>query len=342
MANISADETHISQAVRAGAPGRLRPRLSALGQRFALPIAWVFVVLLFGALEPSTFLSTANFQIILSSQAVLVVLTLGLIIPLTVGDYDLSVSGVMSLSAMTLAVLNVQHHWPILAAIGAALAIGIVVGLVNGFFVIVIGIDSLIVTLGTTTMLTGVVLWISQSSTISGISSGLVDFVFAKQIFGVAPEFYYALLLCVAIWYVFEYTALGRRLLFVGRSRRVARLSGLRVERLRLGAFLTSGLISALAGILYAGTSGAADTASGASYLLPAFAAAFLGATTILPGRFNPWGTVIAVYFLVTGITGLQLLGVESFVQQLFYGGALLFAVALARLAKGVRTVEET
>ena len=86
---------------------------------------------------------------------------------------------------------------------------------------------------------------------------------------------------------------------------------------------------------MYAGTSGGAGPSSGASLLLPAFAAAFLGATSIMPGRFNPWGTLIAVYFLVTGITGLQLMGVQSYVQQLFYGGALLVAVALSQLARG-------
>jgi ribose transport system permease protein len=126
----------------------------------------------------------------------------------------------------------------------------------------------------------------------------------------------------------------GRRLLFVGRGRSVARLSGIHVARLRWGALVVSGLISAFAGVLYAGTLGSADPTSGLSFLLPAFAAAFLGATTIMPGRFNPLGSIAAVYFLVTGITGLQLLGVQTFVQQLFYGGALVLAVALSQLAR--------
>jgi ribose transport system permease protein len=144
------------------------------------------------------------------------------------------------------------------------------------------------------------------------------------------------------MFYVFEYTPLGRRLLFVGRGRSVARLSGIRVGRVRWGAMIASGLISALAGILYAGTLGSADPTSGLSFLLPAFAAAFLGATSIMPGRFNPLGAVIAVYFLVTGITGLQILGVQTFVQQLFYGGALVLAVALSQLARRREATERT
>jgi ribose transport system permease protein len=120
----------------------------------------------------------------------------------------------------------------------------------------------------------------------------------------------------------------------VGRGRNVARLSGMNVSRIRWGALIASGFISALAGVVYAGTNGSADPSSGQAFLLPAFAAAFLGATAIMPGRFNPWGAVIATYFLVTGITGLQLLGVASFVQQLFYGGALVMAVALSQIAR--------
>ncbi len=179
--------------------------------------------MIFAIATPETFLSAANIQTILSSQAVLVVLTLGLIVPMTAGDYDLSVSGVLSLSAMMLAVLNVEQHVPIALAIVAVLVMGVITGLVNSFFVIYIGIESLIVTLGTTTVLTGIVLWISNSNTISGISPTLVDVVFVKQIFGVAPEFYYGLLLCAVLWYAFEFTTVGRRLLFVGRGRRVAR-----------------------------------------------------------------------------------------------------------------------
>jgi ribose transport system permease protein len=105
--------------------------------------------------------------------------------------------------------------------------------------------------------------------------------------------------------------------------------------RVRFGALVASGTLAAAAGVLYAGTTGGADPSSGATYLLPAFAAAFLGATAIAPGRFNPWGSFVAVYFLWTGITGLQLHGARGFVQQLFYGSALVLALALPRLMGG-------
>jgi ribose transport system permease protein len=315
--------------------GRLTP--AELGQRYALAAVWGLVVALFGALRPDTFLTTGNFQAIFGSQAVLVVLTLALIIPLTAGDYDLSIASVLSLAAMVIALLNVEHGWPVGWAILAALLAGCFVGLVNGGLVVLLQLDPFIVTLGSATFVAGVVLWISDSRTIGGISDDLVDPVVVHDFLGVPLAFYYGLALCIAVWYVLEYTPLGRRLLFVGRGRSVARLSGVRVGRMRWGALVASATISALAGVLYAGTTGGADPSSGANLLLPAFAAAFLGATSISPGRFNAWGSIIAVYFLVTGITGLQLLGVESFVQQLFYGGALVLAVAVSRLVGGRR-----
>lgn len=325
-----------SLPVRDSGPARQRQRaLVDWIERLGLFIAWAATVAVFGALQPQTFLTWANFSTIFGSQAVLVVLTLGLIIPLTTGDYDLSIASVLTLSSMTIAVLNVNHGVPIGVAVAIALAVGIITGLLNGFFILYFRIHSLIVTLGVGTFLHGITLWISDSMTLSGIDSGLVNAVIVWRLFGIPLEFYYAILVCLVIWYVFSYTALGRRLLFVGRGREVARLSGIHVDRVRWGALVTSGFLGSLAGVLYAGTTGAADPSSGMSFLLPAFAASFLGATSIVPGRFNPWGATIAVYFLVTGITGLSILGISTFVQDLFYGGALVIAVTLSQIVRG-------
>jgi ribose transport system permease protein len=324
----------VTETTAAPAVARTRPLTADLAERYALLVAWAVTCVVFGILRPETFLTASNFTTIFGSQAILVVMTLALLVPLTAGDYDLSVAATMGLSAMTLAILNVNHHWSIWAAILAALAVGLVVGIVNGALVVLLDIDSLIATLGTSTFIAGVILWISNSQTISGISDQLINVVVVDRFLGIPLEFYYGIALGLIMLYVFEFMPIGRRLLFVGRGRNVARLSGIRVSRLRWGALATSGLISAFAGVLYAGTLGSADPTSALSFLLPAFAAAFLGATTIMPGRFNPIGSIAAVYFLVTGITGLQLLGVQTFVQQLFYGGALVLAVALSQFAR--------
>jgi ribose transport system permease protein len=303
-------------------------------ERFALVGAWIAVIGVFSALKPHTFATSSNFAAILGSQAVLVVLTCALLIPLTAGDYDLSITGVLTLSQMMIGILNTEHGISVYVCIVLALLMGALVGLINGAFVVIFGIDSFIVTLGTGTFLGGVVLWISNSKTFAGISSQLTAPIVVNRFLGIPLAFYYGLAIVVMLWYFLEYTSLGRQLLFVGRSRRVARLSGLRVGRLRWGALVASGIIAAAAGVLYAGITGAADPVSGSEFLLPAFAAAFLGATSIVPGRFNPWGSFVAVYFLVTGITGLTLFGIQSWVQDMFYGGALVLAVTFSQIGR--------
>lgn len=303
-------------------------------EAIALPLAWVAVIIIFGFLKPETFLSSANLSSILASQAILVVVALGLIIPLTAGDYDLSIASVVLLSASLVAILNATMGWPIWLAILVAFSGGLIVGLINGALVILIGIDSLIVTLGMGTFVTGFVQFIGGSNTISGISDSLVNAVIVWRFLGIPLSFYYAMVVALLAWYVFTYTPVGRRLLVVGRGREVARLSGIRVGAVRWGSLVAASMLAAFAGVLYAGTSGAASPTSGLELLLPAFAAAFLGATAINPGRFNAWGTVVAVYFLVTGITGLQLLGAQSYVQNLFYGAALIFAVTLSQFVR--------
>lgn len=324
--------------------GRLRRGWSGRGasatavkmlERYLVLIAWAALVLIFGALEPSTFLTTNNWATIFGSQAVLVIVSLGLIVPLIAGDYDLSVGGVLTLSTMIIGVVNSEHHVGIGWAILLALAVGCGIGALNAAFILIFGIDPFIVTLGIGTVALGITLNISQSQTIAGISASLVNAVVVNRLFGIPLEFYYGLGLCVAIWYLLRFTAIGPRLLAVGRGRDVARLSGINVARIRFGALVTSGFFAAGAGVVYAGTTGSADPTSGATYLLPAFAAAFLGATTIVPGRFNVWGTVVSAYFLITGITGLTLLGYGSYVQDIFYGGALVIAVALSQVARG-------
>lgn len=325
-----------------GRPGGSAKRaLSTAARKFGLIGVWLIVVIVFALLRPHTFPTTANLQNILGTQAVLLVLALALIAPLMAGDFDLSVAFVMAFSAIMVAKLNVDQHWPVLIAILAALVAGFLIGTVNGLLIVGLGIDSFIVTLGVGTLVFGLTEWLSNAQTITGVSPHLVEWVLTNRILGISMSFWYGLLLCVIMWFLFEYTPLGRRFLFVGYNRNVSRLSGLRVDRLRIGALIGSSMIATIAGVLYVGSQGGIEPTAGQSFLLPAFAATFLGATTIIPGRFNAWGTFVAVYFLVTGITGLQLLGVKSFVQNLFYGTALVVAVALPRIFNRRRASEE-
>jgi ribose transport system permease protein len=306
-----------------------------LFERIALLVVWALLIAGFGIVMPQSFLSWGNFSIMFASYAPAALLALAIIVPLTAGDYDLSVGATLTLSSSVIGVLNVWHHMPIGIVLLIVLGLGLLVGLMNALFIIFFRVPSLVVTLGTTSLMSGIVQWITDSSTIGGIDEGLITAVVGIRFLGIPLAFYYALVGAVIMWYVFDYTPLGRKLLFVGRGREVARLNGIAVDRVRLSALLTSGILAAAGGILYAGTLGSADPYSGLNYLLPAFAAAFLGATTILPGRFNPWGAIVAVYFLATGITGLSMLGIPLWVTNVFNGGALILAVTISQLTRG-------
>lgn len=326
----------VSTTAPAGArpPRASRRSVADLAQRYALVIAWIVLILVFSVLKPDTFATSANWSSTLSTQAIFVILTLGLIIPLTTGDIDLSVAFNVALCSVVVAVLDVNQGWAIVPAILAAVAVGTLIGVLNGLISVFARIDPIIVTLGMGTFIYGITLAISNQTTVSGVSDRLTEWTVVKSFLGVPIEFFYAIALMLILFYVFEFTAAGRRMLIVGRGRSVAKLSGLSVNRVRIGALMAAGFFAGIAGVVYTGTSGSADPTSGSNFLLPAFAGAFLGSTAILPGRFNPLGAVIATYFLATGINGLQLLGAAGYVQQLFYGAALIIAVGLSQLSR--------
>jgi ribose transport system permease protein len=311
------------------------PAWKHTAERLALPAAWALVIVGFSVALPASFLSWTNFTVMFSSQAPAALLALALIVPLTAGDYDLSVGATVTLASMMIGVLNVWHGMPIGWVLLAAISAGIAVGAINSVFIIFFRIPSLVVTLGMASFITGIVQWLSNSSTISGISPWLVDVAVGSQLFGISFGFYYAFAAALVLWYVFEFTPAGRRLLFVGRGREVARLNGINVSAVRVGALIVSSVLASLSGIVYAGMLGSADPFSGANFLLPAFAAAFLGATAIIPGRFNAWGTFLAVYFLATGINGLSMLGIPLWVTNVFNGAVLILAVTLSQLVRG-------
>ncbi len=309
----------------------LKATLQDLTFRFGLVAVWGVVVLTFAIITPQKFLSSSNIGTIFGSQAVLVILTMGLLFPLIAAEWDLSVGAVLGFSLTLVGTLNVLDHWPIGIAVICALAAGVLVGVVNAITIVVAQVPSLVATLGMATLLTGLTYGISNLS-ISGLDTAFVN-LGQQQLASVPLPFFYGIALAIVVWYVTRWTPLGRRLFFVGASRDVARLSGIRVDFYRSVALVISATISAFAGIVLAASLGATGPSIGPDYLLPAFAAAFLGATTLTPGRLNVWGSVIAVYFLITGVTGLELIGVPSWIQQVFYGGVLIIAVAISKQA---------
>lgn len=311
--------------------GRLSALAGTIVQKYAIVVVWAILIIVFSFVT-DTFFSTSILSLILGTNAIKVVLTLGLLVPLTAGDYDMSVASVLTLSSMIIAQLTVKAGWPVWAAILVAIAMGLAVGFINGAFVVLLNINPFIVTMGMATLLQGVTLLIN-TSTVAGGDLNLISQMFTKKLFGVIPlNFIFAVIICFVLWYFLEYTAVGKKILFVGRGINVARLSGVKVKRVRWGCFVASGFICALCGVFYTGMTASANPTAGLELQMPAFAAAFLGSTCIKPGRFNPWGALISVYFLSTGITGLSLMGLAKglAIQNIFYGASLILAVAFS------------
>lgn len=300
--------------------------------KYGLLIVWAALIAFFTLMRPDTFFTWTNLAINLNTKATLVILVLAVLPCLAAGLYDMSIAGSMGLSYVLVGYLNVVHGLPIGVAVAVALLAGVLVGLVNAFLIVGVGIESLIVTLGMGTLLAGVALGVN-GATVSGLTEGFVS-LFRFSIHGIQMVFLIALLLTILLWYVFSHTPVGRYLFVVGAGAEVARLSGLRVKALQTGALLVSSTGAAFAGVALAGTQNSVDPNSASKLLLPAFAAAFLGSTAIVPGRFNSWGAFAAVYFLATGITGLQFLGMSGWIENVFYGGTLVLAVLLSFVAR--------
>lgn len=310
-------------------------------QRYTIILVWVLLIIVYSALMPNTFATWQNITTMLGSKSVLVVLSLAIMVPLIGGDYDMSVAAVMTFSSMLIAVMNVWWGIPILLAVILAVIISSGVGAVNGLFASILDVNPFVVTMGMQTLLSGIVLLVSRSMTITGLDPALKNAVYATRIAGISIVFYYATIIAIILFYFFSFTAAGRKVLIVGRGRNVAKVSGINVEKVRFLCFVSSGAIAGIAGVLYTGMLGAADPTSGLSYLMPSFAAVFLSTTVITPGLFNSWGCVIAVYFLVTGTTGLSLMGISSAIQNVFYGGALIIAVVTSVMVRRAQSKKE-
>jgi ribose transport system permease protein len=327
------EQTKVDPSVT-GHPRRKWNGLSAGLNRYALVLIWALLALALAVAVPDKFLQPITFYTIFGTQSVLVVLTLALLMPLAVGDFDLSVANTMGMGATLMVVLNGDKYGlPLPIALVITLIVGLVIGLVNALLVVKVGVNAIVATLGMGTLLLGLANWISDSIIQTGIAQVMSKAVNDRFI-GLPLSFWYGIVLAAALWYVLAFRPLGRRIRFVGENPDMARLTGVRVERLRSMAFVGSSLMSTLAGILLAGQLGAFQASSATSYLLPTFAAAFLGTTVVNPGRFNPWGCIIAIYFLITGVTGLNLLGLTGWVQDAFYGGALIVAVTLSTIVR--------
>jgi ribose transport system permease protein len=303
-------------------------------ERYAVVAVWGLMILFYSAIEPAEFATSGTFKTIFGSQAALVFLSMAFLCTVIVGEFvDLSVAAILGFCATIVPVLTVMHGWDVWAASAVAVAAGTAAGAINALFVVGLGVNIIVVTLGMSTLLTGIALAMSHLHVVSGLSSGFSK-IALLDVGGLPISFYYGVVLVLILAYVLGFTPLGRHMRFVGSNREVSRLAGIRVNRIRFGAFVAAGFLSGLGGVVITAGLGGFDPSSSVTYLLPTVSAVFLGTAVIQPGRFNPIGTLVGVYFLATGILGLQELGYAGWISDVFYGAALIVAVSLSTIVR--------
>jgi ribose transport system permease protein len=289
------------------------------------------LIVVFSIWVPETFPETDTARQILNSNAISAMAALTLVIPLSAGVFDISVPYTMTLTGVLCTYAIVDNDAPVWLGIVIALVAALLVGVLNGVVVVVFKIDSLIGTLATGFLIQALVQWRSGSRNITGpeLSGTFQDIAQTRWLWNLTLPVFYALIFALAIWYVLEHMATGRRIYATGFNRDATRLASVRTDRLQFVALIVSALLAGITGVVLASNIGSGSPTAGTSYLLPAFAAVFLGATQLKSGRFNAWGTVIAVLLLGTLTTGLGLAGVDQWVQQFATGVVLIAALAL-------------
>ena len=302
---------------------------------YGLLVITVLLIALFSILLPQTFPTWLNAKLTMSSQSIVALLALAAMIPMVAGKIDLSIGYSVVLFEVLAISLQTQQQLPWLLVIPILLALGALIGVFNALLVELAKIDAFIATLGTGTVIYAIALWYTKGQQVIGTLPDSFLTVGNGNLLGFPVSAVYVLVIALVMWLVLEFLPIGRYLYAIGANPEAARLNGIPTRRYIIGAFVASGMLTSITGIVLASKLRIGQIGVGLDYLLPALVAAFLGSTTLRPGRVNVWGTVVAVIILSVGISGLQQLqsGEANWVTPMFNGVTLLVAIGMAGLA---------
>jgi ribose transport system permease protein len=335
MQSIESSALEPTRGEMAGLP--LGQKIIRLLPVYGLVILTALLILLFSILLPNTFPTLLNLRSIISDKAIIALLSLAAMIPMASGRIDLTVGyGIVLWHILAISLQTMFGvPWPL--AVIIVLLLGAATGFLNGLLVEVARIDSFIATLGTGTVLYALALWHTGGRQVVGVLPNGFYALNGTMVFGLPITGLYVLAIAVALWIILEYLPIGRYVYAIGANPKAAALNGIPVRRFVIGAFISSGFLTALTGVLLASKLRIGQASVGLEYLLPALVGAFLGSTTIKPGRVNVWGTMTGVVILAVGISGIQQFGGSFFVEPLFNGVTLLVAIGIAGYAQRKR-----
>lgn len=302
--------------------------------RLGAVYVWVAIIVVFSIWVPETFPNITTAKQILNSNAITALAALSVTIPLAARVFDLSFALNMTLCGVAVAHFVVDGV-PLVLAVALGVLIGLAVGVINATVVVGMKIDSFIATLATGSLIQALITLVTNDTPISDVKlAGNFSKIGQTTSQGLILPVLYVAIVAVGIWYLLEHTATGRRLYAVGFNADAARLAGVKVRRLQFLALVTSGVLAGASGIVLASILGSGSPTAGTPYLLPGFAAVFLGATQLKNGRFNAGGTLIAVLLLGTGTTGLGLANAPQWSGSLFVGVVLIAALMVTGLQR--------
>lgn len=312
-------------------------------RRIGVIYVWIAIAVLFCILSPSIFMRSPTIPAIVNGYSIYALASLAILVPLVAGTYDVSIGGNISLTSVLCVALLLHTSLSVPLVIIITLLAGVALGLINALVVVALRVPSLIGTLAIGGIADALSVGISGNQT---LSSPRVAGAFSNDLsqinwHGYTIAFLFVIVLAVVIDVILRTTVTGRYSYAVGFDPEVSRLAGIRVKRVQTASLAISGLIGAFAGLVLSAHVASATPNAGDSYLLPAFAAVFVGSTQWKAHRFNAAGTVIAVLMLGTGEYGLVIVGAPTWMPDAFQGVALIAAIAVTHLTLSRRGSDE-
>jgi ribose transport system permease protein len=313
------------------------PRWGGVAEKWALFVLFVIMMVIF-SVTANGFANSQNLQVLVGTQAPMVVLAIAAMVPLVVGQFDLSVAAIAGTAGIAMVSAITRFHAPLGVAILIALAMSALIGAFNGYLVAFVGLNAFIVTLGISTVLQGVAQGYTGGSVLPGAGISALENSLSGNVGAIPKGVFWFVPVALVAWYLLEQTPFGRHLRSIGSNAGAAQLLGIRTRALTLSTFVISGLLGGLTGILIVAQSGSADpSVTQGADLLSALAAAFLGASVFLPGLFNVAGTVLAIFFVAVLVDGLQFLGAQDWTSPVIDGAVLIGAITVSSMLRRER-----
>lgn len=303
-------------------------------RHYGTAAALFVIVLIFGILRPSAFISVKNILNITRQMAPLAIVALGATFVMTVNEFDLSIGSIVSLGGVLAALMAVWGLPMTVCFIGSTL-FSMAAGLVNGYLIARFRILSFITTLGMGTVLDGIIYGLTKGTTVFNGIPKTFTLPGTLKIAGIPFLSIAAAFLFLVFHFFMNHTPAGRKMYAIGGNQEAAAMAGIPTERYRVLAFVLSAAMAGIAGILIASRVGSANTTAGQGLFLQAYAAVFIGCTVSRSGAPCVAGTLIGSAILAVLANGLTILQMPSFMQDIITGGIIILAVVLQKVGQG-------